>query len=102
MSILYSNYNTMAFSSQAKNIIDTHATINDKISVIYARESNGCEYKKLMLTNINFLNLIELNLENTLFIVCSKEDNDENILFILYKYKIINGKYEHISNTMII
>ena len=54
-----------------------------------------------MFTNINFLNLIELNLENTLFIVCSKEDNDENILFILYKYKIINGKYEHISNTMI-
>lgn len=91
----------ITFTMEAKNIIDTYATINDRISVIYAKESNGCEYNKLISPNTNLKKLIEFGDEGGLYVLCSMEDNEENLSYVLHKYKIINGIYAYISSTNI-
>lgn len=91
----------ITFTTQAKNIIDTYATINDRISVIYAKESNGCEYNKLISTNTNLQKFMEFSDEDGLYVLCSIEDNEENLSYILHKYQIINRMYAHISSTKI-
>ena len=91
----------ITFTTQAKNIIDTYATINDRISVIYAKESNGCEYNKLISTNINVQKFMEFGGEDGLNVLCSIEDNEENLSYMLHKHKIINGMYTHVSSIKV-
>ena len=101
MSRIYKNSNNTTFSPQAKNIIDTYASINDRLSVVYAREINGCEYNNLISENECLLKFVELDSENSLFVLCSREDDDENISYILHKYKFVNGKHTHVTSITI-
>ena len=93
--------NSMEFTPQAKNIIDTYASINDRLSVVYAREFNKCEYKNLIPENEWLLSCIEFGSEKSLFVLCSREDDEENISYILHKYKFENGKHSYITSTTI-
>ena len=92
---------TISFTNQAKEIIDTYSTISDRISLIYAKEFNGSEYGNLPTSNTEFLKIIEFdNDEYLLYVLCSMEDSQENISYILHKYKMINNNYNHVSSKI--
>jgi hypothetical protein len=91
----------VSFSKEAMDIIDTFSTINDKITVIYAKEFQGYEYSRLLTTNENLLNHINFNKENTLYILCLVEDEQENTIYVLHEYEKIKSNYSYIDNKII-
>lgn len=95
-------YNTSkAFTQKATNIIDTYSTINDRISVIYAKEFAGGEYKNLSFANENLTKLMNFEDNDELYILCCIEDSQENLSYILHKFKLINDNYCHTSSKIL-
>jgi len=94
------NQYNISFSAKAQDIITTYSTINDRISVIYAKEFNGAEYYNQNV-NKDFLNLIKFDNHNELYIVCSVEDQYENLSYVLHKYKMTNNCYVHLTTVSI-
>jgi hypothetical protein len=92
--------NSVTFTTEAKKIIDIYSTTNDKISVIYAKESNTCEYNKFISSTIGLKKFVEFDNFEGLCILCSIEDNDENFSYMLHKYKLIDGKYVHTDSNI--
>ena len=44
---------------------------------------------------------MEFNDGYGLYILCSVEDNEDNLSYILHKYKIINGIYTYVDSTVV-
>lgn len=85
------NFNVESYTEQAKTILDTYNTISDRLYVSHSCEINSKD--QLVLKQYG----LSTGYTQNLFLVCGREDNDENIQYSLYVFSIIDGKYEYIG-----
>jgi hypothetical protein len=89
-------------TQQAKNIINTYNTISDRLYVIYAKEFNNTEYYAPNINN-DKIKSINIDNDNSFFIICIKEDDEENYTYILHKFELFDNNYKWVNtNTLYI
>lgn len=86
------NFNAESYTEQAKTIVSTYNTISDRLYVAHSCEINS--KGDLILKQYG----LSTGYTRNLFLVCGKEDSEENIKYSLHVFSYIDGKYEYVKS----